>query len=96
MRGQRLDPERSGAPCSAGSAASRGRRSGADGVNGRAGVWGAVWPRGRLSGRARAQDMVLFLQRLPTGGWGEKEVETVLSRAYMWRTSFAQAQSHLA
>jgi len=49
-----------------------------------------------MSRRARAQDMVLFLQRLPTGGWGEKEVETVLSRAYMWRTSFAQAQSHLA
>ncbi len=43
-----------------------------------------------------AQDMVLFLQRLPTGGWGEKEVETVLSRAYMWRSSFDQAQSHLA
>ncbi|KAK9832713.1 hypothetical protein WJX81_003081 [Elliptochloris bilobata] len=42
------------------------------------------------------QEMVLFLQKLPTGGWGEREVETVLSRAYMWRTSFDQAQSHLS
>lgn len=43
-----------------------------------------------------AQEMALFLQKLPTGGWGEREVETVLSRAYMWRTSFDQAQSHLS
>ena len=43
-----------------------------------------------------AQEMALFLQKLPTGSWGEREVETVLSRAYMWRTSFDQAQSHLS
>ncbi|KAK9904760.1 hypothetical protein WJX75_002030 [Coccomyxa subellipsoidea] len=41
------------------------------------------------------QEMILFLQKLPTGDWGEKEVESVLSRAYMWRTSFDQAKSHL-
>ena len=41
------------------------------------------------------QEMILFLQKVPTGDWGEKEVESVLSRAYMWRTSFDQAKSHL-
>lgn len=41
------------------------------------------------------QDMVLFLQRLPTREWGEKEIETVLSKAYMWRATFDDAQSHL-
>jgi hypothetical protein len=40
--------------------------------------------------------MILFLQKLPTGDWGEKEVESVLSRAYMWRASFDQAKSHLS
>lgn len=42
------------------------------------------------------QDMVLFLQRPPTQGWTEKEVESVLSRAYMWRATFDDAQSHLS
>ena len=42
------------------------------------------------------QEMVLFLQRLPTDGWSEKEMELVLSRAYMWRASFDQAPSHLS
>lgn len=41
------------------------------------------------------QDMVLFLQRLPTNSWTEKEIETILSRAYMWRATFDDAQSHL-
>ena len=41
------------------------------------------------------QAMVLFLQRLPTKGWTEKEVETVLSKAFMWRATFDDAQSHL-
>ena len=61
-------------------------------------ILAGIGDRGRVAKpHARAvQEMVLFLQRLPTGGWGEKEVETVLSRAYLWRTSFAQAQSHLA
>jgi len=34
------------------------------------------------------QDMVLFLQKPPTGNWTEKEVETILSRAYQWRATF--------
>ena len=42
------------------------------------------------------QELILFLQRLPTAEWGEKEVESVLSRAYMWRASFDHARSHLS
>lgn len=42
------------------------------------------------------QEMILYLQKLPTGHWSEKEVESVLSRAYMWRASFDQAKSHLS
>ena len=41
------------------------------------------------------QDMVLFLQKLPTKGWSEKEIETILSQAFMWRATFDDAQSHL-
>ena len=74
----------------------RGRIAGTGGARRTGPECGLAVRRRLMSRRARAQDMVLFLQRLPTGGWGEKEVETVLSRAYMWRTSFAQAQSHLA
>lgn len=31
------------------------------------------------------------LQRPPTGGWSEKDIELVLSRAHMWRASFKDA-----
>lgn len=41
------------------------------------------------------QEMVLFLQKLPTTEWDEKDIEMVLSRAYMLRASFNDAQSHL-
>ncbi|KAK9804775.1 hypothetical protein WJX72_004752 [[Myrmecia] bisecta] len=41
------------------------------------------------------QEMILFLQKLPTANWSEKDVEVVLSRAYMWRASFDDARSHL-
>ncbi|CAK0787611.1 hypothetical protein CVIRNUC_010833 [Coccomyxa viridis] len=46
--------------------------------------------------RMEFQELILFLQRLPTADWGEKEVESVLSRAYMWRASFHHARSHLS
>lgn len=41
------------------------------------------------------QDMVMFLQNLPTNEWTAKEVDVVLSQAYMWRTIFGAAPSHL-
>ncbi|RLM69473.1 hypothetical protein C2845_PM17G05980 [Panicum miliaceum] len=41
------------------------------------------------------QEMVMFLQRLPTRTWGHHELEMVLSRAYMWHTMFKSSPSHL-
>ncbi|KAL0041033.1 hypothetical protein WJX77_002810 [Trebouxia sp. C0004] len=41
------------------------------------------------------QEMVLFLQKLPTTEWNETDIEMVLSRAYMLRASFNDARSHL-
>ena len=35
------------------------------------------------------------VQKLPTHSWSEQDMESVLSRAYMWRASFNNARSHL-
>ncbi|ONK72480.1 uncharacterized protein A4U43_C04F19870 [Asparagus officinalis] len=42
------------------------------------------------------QEMVMFLQHLPTQNWTHHELEMVLSRAYMWHTMFNSSPSHLA
>lgn len=42
------------------------------------------------------QDLIMFLQRVPTTDWSESDVELVLSRAFMWRASFKGATSHFA
>ena len=42
------------------------------------------------------EGLIMFLQRTPTQSWTEGDIETVLSRAYMWRLSFANASSHLS
>jgi hypothetical protein len=42
------------------------------------------------------QELIQFLQKPPTSGWGEKDIELVLSRAYMWRASFKGAASHFS
>ncbi|KMZ68764.1 TBC1 domain family member 13 [Zostera marina] len=42
------------------------------------------------------QEMIMFLQHLPTENWTDQELETVLSRAYMWHTMFNNSPSHLA
>ena len=41
------------------------------------------------------QDMIIFLQRLPTSDWSEQQIGVVLSHAHMYRTSFEKARSHL-
>lgn len=41
------------------------------------------------------QEMVLFLQHLPTKNWTHQELEMVLSRAFMWRVMFDGSPSHL-
>jgi len=40
------------------------------------------------------QELIMFLQRVPTQHWTETEIELVLSRAFMWRASFKGASSH--
>jgi TBC1 domain family member 2 len=42
------------------------------------------------------QELVMFLQRVPTADWTESDIELVLSRAFMWRASFKDASSHFA
>ncbi|PPD92057.1 hypothetical protein GOBAR_DD11010 [Gossypium barbadense] len=42
------------------------------------------------------QGMVMFLQHLPTQNWTYQELETVLSRAYIWHSMFNSSPSHLA
>ncbi|GMF25274.1 unnamed protein product [Phytophthora fragariaefolia] len=42
------------------------------------------------------QDLVLFLQSLPTKDWVENEIDPLLSRAFILQTYFADAPSHLS
>ncbi|KAG8644421.1 TBC1 domain family member 22B [Manihot esculenta] len=42
------------------------------------------------------QEMVMFLQHLPTHNWTDQELEMVLSRAYMWHSMFNSSPSHLS
>jgi len=41
------------------------------------------------------QEMVMFLQTIPTENWTHQELEMVLSRAFMWRVMFDRSPSHL-
>ncbi|KAJ8774737.1 hypothetical protein K2173_017183 [Erythroxylum novogranatense] len=42
------------------------------------------------------QEMVMFLQHLPTQNWTHQELEMVLSKAFMWHSMFNSCPSHLA
>ncbi len=42
------------------------------------------------------QDMIMFLQDLPTSDWSDADVEPVLSQAYILSTLFDNAPSHLS
>ncbi|TPX51168.1 hypothetical protein SeLEV6574_g00415 [Synchytrium endobioticum] len=41
------------------------------------------------------QDIMMFLQSLPTQSWEDKEIELLLSEAFMWKSLFHNAPSHL-
>jgi hypothetical protein len=41
------------------------------------------------------QELMMFLQRLPTSSWGDTQVESVLSGAYVLRNTWDTAQSHI-
>ncbi|KAE9588121.1 putative Rab-GTPase-TBC domain-containing protein [Lupinus albus] len=42
------------------------------------------------------QELVMFLQHLPTENWSDQELEIVLSRAFMWHSMFNNSPSHLS
>ena len=41
------------------------------------------------------QDLVIFLQHLPTTGWSDKEVGVLLSEAFVMKSHFHNSQAHL-
>lgn len=41
------------------------------------------------------QDILMFLQEIPTSDWGEEEVEPILSQAFILSTLFEDSPSHL-
>ena len=40
-------------------------------------------------------DLIVFLQKLPTDAWTDKEVETLLAQAFLYKSWFDQAPRHL-
>ena len=45
--------------------------------------------------RMEFQDLVIFLQHLPTTGWSDKEVGVLLSEAFVMKSHFHHSQAHL-
>eukprot|EP00466_Bigelowiella_natans_P015726 jgi/Bigna1/85478/estExt_fgenesh1_pg.C_40175 len=41
------------------------------------------------------QDLIVFLQNLPTKDWTEKDIETLLAQAYVYKYQFEGAENHL-
>ncbi|KAL2833239.1 rab-GTPase-TBC domain-containing protein [Aspergillus cavernicola] len=41
------------------------------------------------------QEIMMFLQALPTRGWTEKDIELLLSEAYIWQSLFQDSRAHL-
>lgn len=46
--------------------------------------------------RMHFQEVLMFLQELPTTEWGEENVEPILSQAFILSTLFDSSPSHLA
>jgi len=41
------------------------------------------------------QEIMMFLQALPTRDWTEKDIELLLSEAFIWQSLFKGSSSHL-
>lgn len=41
------------------------------------------------------QEIMMFLQSLPTRNWTEKDVELLLSEAFIWQSLFKGSQAHV-
>ena len=42
------------------------------------------------------QDLVVYLQHLPTSGWTDKDVGELLSQAYVFKSLYHNAPGHLS
>ena len=42
-----------------------------------------------------AQEIMMFLQALPTKDWTEKDIELLLSEAFIWQSLFQGSSAHL-
>ncbi|KDD73164.1 hypothetical protein H632_c2468p0, partial [Helicosporidium sp. ATCC 50920] len=40
------------------------------------------------------QELIMFLQKPPTAAWTERDVESMLARAHLWRATFDGAAGH--
>lgn len=49
----------------------------------------------RLKGM-KFQELVTFMQKLPTREWSVKDLEELLAQAYVYKASFDASPSHLA
>lgn len=78
-----------------------GHRSGLRGWGG-PGRCGPLWPRPACRPTCRPaltrpvspQELLLFLQNLPTAHWGDGDVSLLLAEAYRLKFAFADAPSH--
>lgn len=41
-----------------------------------------------------SQEIIIFLQRLPTQNWGDHDIELLLSEAYVLKTVWQGAENH--
>ena len=41
------------------------------------------------------QDLVVFIQHLPTDNWSDKDIESLVSQAFVYKTYYHYAPSHL-
>jgi hypothetical protein len=41
------------------------------------------------------QEIMMFLQALPTREWTEKDIELLLSEAFIWQSLFRGSSAHL-
>ena len=41
------------------------------------------------------QEIMMFLQALPTQDWTEKDIEMLLSEAWVWQSLFGGSSAHL-
>ena len=41
------------------------------------------------------QEVLMFLQALPTRDWTEKDIELLLSEAFIWQSLFRGSSAHL-